>query len=73
MRALYPNQEADRSRDMVMHEHISKLKLVISPGHKDLKIPQKFRYECPWPSAQVNKKNANFSEEMFCRYFFNFL
>ena len=36
-----------------LQEHIAKLKLVITPGHKDLKIPQKFRYECPWPSAQV--------------------
>jgi len=56
MKALYPNNEADRSRDLVMQEHISKLKIVVTPGHKDLKIPQKFRYECPWPSAQAELK-----------------
>lgn len=56
MKALYPNNEADRSRDVVMQEHIAKLKLVVTPGHKDLKIPQKFRYECPWPSAQAELK-----------------
>ena len=54
MPALYPNHDADIARDKVLQEHIEKLKIVISPGHKDLKIPRRFQYECPWPSAQVN-------------------
>ena len=54
MPALYPNHDADVSRDKVLQEHIEKLKKVVTPGHKDLKIPRRFQYECPWPSAQVS-------------------
>jgi len=53
MPALYPNHDADVSRDKVLQEHIEKLKKVVTPGHKDLKIPRRFQYECPWPSAQA--------------------
>lgn len=37
----------------VLHEHIAKLGQVITPRHKDLRIPKIYRYECPWPSAQA--------------------
>ena len=37
----------------VLHEHIAKLAQVITPRHKDLRIPKIYRYECPWPSAQA--------------------
>ena len=50
---LHPNQDADVSRDRVLQDHIEKLKQVVTPGHKDLKIPRRYQYECPWPSAQV--------------------
>jgi len=53
MAALYPNQEADAQRDLSLQEHISKLSNVVSPGHKDIKIPKRYHYECPWPSAQA--------------------
>ena len=50
--ALYPNGDMDISRDQVLHEHISKLASVVTPNHKDLRIPKFYQYECPWPSAQ---------------------
>ena len=28
---------------------------VVSPNHRDLKIPRRYQYECPWPAAQVVK------------------
>ena len=37
----------------VLHEHIAKLAQVVTPSHKDLRIPKIYRYECPWPSAQA--------------------
>ena len=58
MTAMYPNHDADISRDRVLQQHIGKLKEVVTPGHKDLKIPRRFQYECPWPSAQVNKTSG---------------
>ncbi|KAK4017067.1 hypothetical protein OUZ56_032022 [Daphnia magna] len=51
--ALYPNGDGDVSRDQVLHEHIEKLGQVVTPSHKDLRIPKIYRYECPWPSAQA--------------------
>ena len=37
----------------VLNEHIHKLSQVVTPSHKDLRIPKIYRYECPWPSAQA--------------------
>ncbi|KAK7074988.1 GTPase-activating protein and VPS9 domain-containing protein 1 [Halocaridina rubra] len=51
--ALYPNGDGDVSRDQVLHEHMKKLSAVITPMHKDLRIPKLYQYECPWPSAQA--------------------
>jgi hypothetical protein len=53
MAALHPNREADISRDRVLQQHIARLQAVVTPGHRDLKIPRRFQYESPWPSAQV--------------------
>ena len=53
MAALYPNQEADASRDVVLQQHIARLAEVVTPNHRDLKIPRRYQYECPWPAAQV--------------------
>ena len=53
MAALYPNQDADISRDHVLHAHIARLSAVVTPSHADLKIPRRYQYECPWPAAQV--------------------
>jgi len=57
MAALYPNHDADISRDKVLQDHIARLKDIVTPGHKDLKIPRRYQYECPWPSAQVKLEN----------------
>lgn len=38
----------------VLHEHMNKLSKVITPSHKDLRIPKMYYYECPWPSAQAD-------------------
>ncbi|KAK4303813.1 hypothetical protein Pmani_024199 [Petrolisthes manimaculis] len=51
--ALYPNGDGDVSRDQVLHDHMKKLAAVITPTHKDLRIPKLYQYECPWPSAQA--------------------
>ncbi|XP_066958236.1 GTPase-activating protein and VPS9 domain-containing protein 1 [Macrobrachium rosenbergii] len=51
--ALYPNGDGDVSRDQVLHEHMKKLSAVVTPAHKDLRIPKLYQYECPWPSAQA--------------------
>lgn len=53
IQALYPNGDGDVSRDQVLHEHMKKLSNVITPNHKDLRIPKQYHYECPWPSAQA--------------------
>ncbi|XP_075226485.1 GTPase activating protein and VPS9 domains 1 isoform X2 [Lycorma delicatula] len=52
--AMYPNGDGDISRDQVLHEHMNKLSKVITPSHKDLRIPKMYYYECPWPSAQAD-------------------
>jgi hypothetical protein len=31
-----------------------KLAKVITPFHKDLRIPKAYHYECPWPAAQTH-------------------
>ena len=51
--AMYPNGEADVHRDQVLFDHMGRLGAVITPGHRDLKIPREYRYEHPWPSAQA--------------------
>lgn len=51
--ALYPNGDGDVLRDKILNEHIQSLSEVISPNHKDLKIPKMYHSECPWPSAQL--------------------
>jgi len=53
MFALHPNQEADLHRDQVLQQHISRLSGIVTPGHRDLKIPRRYQYECPWPAAQA--------------------
>merc|ERR1711972_984305 len=37
MAAIYPNQEADISRDQVLQQHIARLSLMVTPNHRDLK------------------------------------
>jgi hypothetical protein len=51
--AMYPNGEADISRDEVFTQNIRHLSHEITPGHRSLKIPRHYRYEAPWPSAQA--------------------
>lgn len=51
--AMYPNGDGDLSRDQVLREHIAKLAKVITPNHKDLRIPKIFHCEVPWMSAQA--------------------
>ncbi|KAM0728580.1 GTPase-activating protein and VPS9 domain-containing protein 1 [Formica fusca] len=51
--ALYPNGDGDVYRDQLLHDHIKKLARVVSPNHKDLRIPKVYHYECPWPWAQA--------------------
>ena len=61
MAALYPNTEADVSRDLVLQQHIGRLSEVVSPNHRDLKIPRRYQYECPWPAAQVFEASSFFN------------
>uniref|UniRef100_A0AAF5PMS4 Receptor-mediated endocytosis protein 6 n=1 Tax=Wuchereria bancrofti TaxID=6293 RepID=A0AAF5PMS4_WUCBA len=51
--ALYPNGEADQSRDSVFHKSVQKLAAEINPDHPQLRISVRLRGECPWPSAQA--------------------
>ncbi|CAL7948132.1 unnamed protein product [Xylocopa violacea] len=51
--ALYPNGDGDVYRDQLLHDHIKNLAKVITPNHKDLRIPKIYHYECPWPWAQA--------------------
>lgn len=51
--ALYPNGEGDIHRDQLLRDHIKKLAQVVTPNHKDLRIPRIYHYECPWPWAQA--------------------
>ncbi|XP_014203892.1 GTPase-activating protein and VPS9 domain-containing protein 1 isoform X2 [Copidosoma floridanum] len=51
--ALFPNGDGDIHRDHVFHDHIKKLAKIVTPNHKDLRIPKIYHYECPWPWAQA--------------------
>ncbi|XP_026825737.1 GTPase-activating protein and VPS9 domain-containing protein 1 isoform X3 [Ooceraea biroi] len=51
--ALYPNGDGDIYRDLLLQDHIKKLAKVVTPNHKDLRIPKVYHYECPWPWAQA--------------------
>jgi len=31
---------------------MQKLSKIVTPFHKDLRIPKIYHYECPWPAAQ---------------------
>ena len=37
----------------ILHKHMGKLALVITPNHKDLRIAKMYHFECPWPAAQA--------------------
>nr|KAI8732272.1 GTPase-activating protein and VPS9 domain-containing protein 1-like [Biomphalaria glabrata] len=50
--AMYPNGDGDIMRDQLLQEHLRKLSKIISPSHKDLRIPRMYHLECPWPAAQ---------------------
>uniref|UniRef100_T1PED5 Receptor-mediated endocytosis protein 6 homolog n=1 Tax=Musca domestica TaxID=7370 RepID=T1PED5_MUSDO len=49
---MFPNEDADLSRDTVLSEHIRKLQNVITPSHSALCIPQIYLSEAPWSFAQ---------------------
>ena len=36
----------------ILFDHMQKLSKVVTPFHKDLRIPKIYHYECPWPAAQ---------------------
>ena len=40
----------------MLQEHIARLASIITPGHKDLRIPKSRLLECPWPPAQRELK-----------------
>ncbi|KAL4218738.1 GTPase-activating protein and VPS9 domain-containing protein 1 [Mactra antiquata] len=50
--AMFPNGDGDIDRDQLIQQHIKELSKVITPDHKDLKIPKMYHLECPWPAAQ---------------------
>lgn len=50
--ALYPNGDGDVLRDQILQQHIDNLSKVITPEHNDLRIPNIYHSECPWPAAQ---------------------
>ncbi|XP_061401686.1 receptor-mediated endocytosis protein 6 homolog [Musca vetustissima] len=49
---MFPNEDADLSRDTVLSEHIRKLQNIITPSHPALCIPQIYLSEAPWSFAQ---------------------
>ncbi len=53
MHAMYPNGEADVSRDQVLQAHLARLGETVTPAHRDLRVPRQYHYEAPWPSAQA--------------------
>uniref|UniRef100_A0A8D8YPM9 Receptor-mediated endocytosis protein 6 homolog n=1 Tax=Cacopsylla melanoneura TaxID=428564 RepID=A0A8D8YPM9_9HEMI len=71
--AMYPNGDGDISRDQVLYEHMKNLAKIITPNHKDLRIPKMFHSECPWPSAQAqisaisSYKTAHDKVQCVCR------
>ncbi|XP_060523833.1 GTPase-activating protein and VPS9 domain-containing protein 1 [Cylas formicarius] len=50
--AIYPNGDGDRDRDRVLREHIEHLSKLVTPEHKDLRIPKIYLRESPWLPAQ---------------------
>ncbi|XP_059157513.1 GTPase-activating protein and VPS9 domain-containing protein 1-like isoform X2 [Physella acuta] len=50
--AMFPNGDGDILRDQLLQEHLRKLSKIITPTHKDLRIPRMYHLECPWPAAQ---------------------
>ncbi|XP_071821372.1 GTPase-activating protein and VPS9 domain-containing protein 1-like isoform X3 [Apostichopus japonicus] len=57
--ALYPNGDGDIHRDQLLHNHIEKLSKVVTANHKNLRIPEKYQRELPWPAAQAEILNIN--------------
>jgi len=57
--AMFPNQDADRSRDELYSAHIDRLSSTIVPDHPKLQIPSKYLVECPWTSAQQQAKSMS--------------
>uniref|UniRef100_A0A1B0FH28 Receptor-mediated endocytosis protein 6 homolog n=1 Tax=Glossina morsitans morsitans TaxID=37546 RepID=A0A1B0FH28_GLOMM len=49
---MFPNEDADLSRDSFLYELIRKLQNVITPSHPTLCIPQEYLSEAPWSFAQ---------------------
>ncbi|KAK3088488.1 hypothetical protein FSP39_019810 [Pinctada imbricata] len=45
---IHVTQELQR----LFHQHIKKLSQIITPSHKDLRIPRMYQFECPWTAAQ---------------------
>ncbi|CAH1271670.1 GAPVD1 [Branchiostoma lanceolatum] len=50
--ALYPNGDGDIMRDQLFYDHILRLQKVVTASHKALQVPEMYRREAPWPSAQ---------------------
>lgn len=57
--AMFPNGDGDILRDQVLQQHIKKLSAIITPTHKDLRIPRVYHFESPWPAAQRDIFNIN--------------
>jgi len=49
---MFPNEDADVSRDEVLAAHIGKLQRIIHPAHPALCIAQEYLGEAPWTFAQ---------------------
>lgn len=49
---MFPNEDADVSRDGVLAAHIGKLQRFVHPAHPALCIAQEFLGEAPWTFAQ---------------------
>lgn len=49
---MFPNEDADVSRDEVLAAHIGKLQRVVHPAHPALCIAQEYLGEAPWTFAQ---------------------
>lgn len=43
----------------LLHNHIEKLSKVVTANHKNLRIPEKYQRELPWPAAQAEILNIN--------------
>lgn len=49
---MFPNEDADVSRDEVLSAHIGKLQRFVHPAHPSLCIAQEYLGEAPWTFAQ---------------------